>query len=235
MLFWWSVTSKWPLADLTIVRSVARSLLRHQIREERTVCTDGCRQTAEFTSAGSFGITCTFDQRCLIELGAPWRVLTLESFNKAQRQWIARRGLRSAASQFLLFLDGQQSDLLPSTVPSTAPLLELLLSHVHFSVNVVAATGDASPVSRSFLPALQIRGTAVRMEQPSSDSSLPSDQPDTSSPARMAMHINGVCEVIAYASRLHAWHCLGGPHSGGVDPLLRLLPSPAAPRVEIVG
>ena len=34
------------------------SLLRHQIREDRTVCTDGCRQTADFTSAGSFGIIC---------------------------------------------------------------------------------------------------------------------------------------------------------------------------------
>ena len=144
----------------------------------------------------------------------------------------------TAASQFLLRVDGHQSDLLPSTFPSTAPMFELLLSHAHFSMNV-AASGDASPVSRSFLPALKIRGTTVRMEQQSSNSSLPSDQSDTCSPTRMAMHINGVCEVITYASRLHAWRSLGGPHSDGVDPFASALPTagaaPAAPRVDIFG
>ena len=63
---------------------------------------------------------------------------------------------------------------------------------------------------------------AGRMEQPSSNASLPSDQPDTSSPVRMAMHINGGCEVSACPSRLHAWRDLGGLHGYGVDPSLRL-------------
>ena len=100
--------------------ALLRSLFRHQIRQKRTVCTDECSQTAEFTSAGSLGTTCTLDQKCLIELGTPWRVLTLEPFNKAQRQWIARRGLGSAASHFPLRVDGHQSDFFPSTFPSTA-------------------------------------------------------------------------------------------------------------------
>ena len=65
---------------------------------------------------------------------------------------------------------------------SAGSLFELLLSHAQFSMNVVAATGDASPVSRSYFPALQIPGTAVRMEQPASNS-----------------NINGVFEVIAVA------------------------------------
>ena len=180
------MTSKWPHADITILRSVARrksataallasiatqasrcaslrSLLQHQIREERTVCTGGCRQTAEFTSVGSFGFICTVDQRCLIELGTPWPGLTLEPFNKAQGQWIARRGLGSVSSQFLIRVEGHQNDPFSSAFSSTTPLFELLVSHAHLSMNVVAATGDASPVSRSFLPALQFRATAVRM------------------------------------------------------------------------
>ena len=53
---------------------------------EKTVCTDGGRQTADFTSTEAFGITCTLDQRCQIELDTPWRALALEPFNKTQRQ-----------------------------------------------------------------------------------------------------------------------------------------------------
>ena len=86
--------------------------------------------------------------------------------NKAQRWWIVRRGLGSVASQFLLHVDGHQSDLLSSTFPSRAPLFELLLSHAYFSMKVVAPTGDASPVSRSFFPAIQIRGTQCAWSSP---------------------------------------------------------------------
>ena len=78
-------------------------------------------------------------------------------------------------------------------------------------MNVVAVTGDAR-ADQSSLPS-RAHGAAIFK--------IP-DQPDTRSPARMAMHINGACEVIAYASRLHAGRSLGGPHSEGVDPSLRL-------------
>ena len=53
---------------------------------EKTVCTDGCRQTAVFTWTESSEITCTLDQRCEIELDTPLRVLALEPLNKTQRQ-----------------------------------------------------------------------------------------------------------------------------------------------------
>ena len=89
------------------------------------------------------------------------RNLHIECGDESSR---ARRGLGSAASQFLLRDADHQSDLLPSTFPSTAPMIELLLSHAQFSIDVVAASGEASPVSRSFLSALEIRGTAVRRE-----------------------------------------------------------------------
>ena len=69
MLFWRSVTSKWPLADLIILGRVARFLLRQASRKKRTVGTEECRQTADFTSAGSVGITSTLDQQCFIEFG----------------------------------------------------------------------------------------------------------------------------------------------------------------------
>ena len=48
-----------------------RSLLRHQIRADRTVSTGGCRQATKFTSAESCGFICTLDQTCLIEPGTP--------------------------------------------------------------------------------------------------------------------------------------------------------------------
>ena len=53
---------------------------------EKAVCTNGCRQTADFTSTESSEITCTLDQRCQIELDTPLRVLALEPLNKTQRQ-----------------------------------------------------------------------------------------------------------------------------------------------------
>ena len=112
-------------------------------------------------------------------------------------------------------------------------MFELFLGLAHFSISVVVASGDASPVSRSFFFVLKISVTAVRMEQPSSNSSLPSDQPG---PTRMAMHSNGVCEVITYASRLHAWRSFRSLYSDGVDP--SALPTagapPAVPRVEFL-
>ena len=69
-----------------------------------------------------------------------------------------------------------------------------LAQHSHCSINVVDATGDASPVSVAYLPPIQIRGTAVRTEQPG-----------TCSPARIAMHISERREVIAYAARFASW------------------------------
>ena len=96
-----------------------------------------------------------------------------------------------------------------------APIYEL--SHAHFAMNVGAARGAASPVSKSFLPVVHISGTGVRREQPSSNSNLPSGQPRICSPARMAMHVSGVCEVVTNASLSDAWRNLGGPHSHGVD------------------
>ena len=50
-----------------------RSLLRHQIREDRAVWTDGCRQATEFTSAKSFGVICILDQKGLIEPDTPYK------------------------------------------------------------------------------------------------------------------------------------------------------------------
>ena len=46
-------------------------------------------------------------------------------------------------------------------------------AQAYFSIKVVAASGVATPESGSFLSALKIRGTAVRMEHLSSNWSLP--------------------------------------------------------------
>ena len=70
-----------------------------------------------------------------------------------------------------------------------------LAQHSHCSINVVDAVKDASPVSRAYLPPIQIRGTEVRIEKPLLNST---PQPGTCSPARIAMHISERREVIAY-------------------------------------
>ena len=60
------------------------------------------------------------------------------------------------------------------------------------------------------------------LERPSSISSLASDQPDISSPSRMAIHITEVRKVNAYAPRFHPGVGLGGSHRYGEDLSLRL-------------
>jgi len=78
-------------ADFPILRSAARSLRQQQSRVERTVCT---RSKVSHRAWHT------------------WLSWTLKRLKRAQRQWIARRGLGSAAFQFLLRVEGDQSDLL---------------------------------------------------------------------------------------------------------------------------
>ena len=83
------------------------------------ICTDGCRQTADFTSTESSEITCTLDPRCQIELDTPLASLGPRATQQDTTSAITRRRLGSVAFQFLLRVDGNQSDLLPSAWSST--------------------------------------------------------------------------------------------------------------------
>ena len=67
------------------------------------------------------------------------------------------------------------------------------------------------------------RSCTLRGKQPASNSILPSGQPKTCSPDRVAMHISVVCQVNAYASRFHSGRTLGGAHSAREDLSLQLL------------
>ena len=76
-------------------------------------------------------------------------------------------------------------------------------------------------LSRSFLSAINIHGTAVRMEQPSSNSSLPSHHPDTCKP-----NLDGDAHQRCVRSDhvRFTYACLSSALVvDGVDPLLRLV------------
>ena len=155
------------------------------ISRRRTVCTDGSRQKVDLTSAGSSGFICSLDQRCLLELC------------KAQRQRMARRRLGSAASQFLLRVDDHRSDLLPRL--SHQRLLCVSSCSTCTFLHECGCCHERRVASNgSLLPAIQIRGTAGRMEQSCSMRVSRQTSQDICSPARMAMYISGMSMLIAY-------------------------------------
>ena len=91
-----SLQLRWNGPHRTVVR-----VTKDRPGGEKTVCTDGCRQTADFTSTESSDITCTLDQRCQIELDTPLRVLALDDYTtqtwkrcvsvSAARGWQSKR------------------------------------------------------------------------------------------------------------------------------------------------
>ena len=68
-VFWRSVTAKGSLADLTNI-SERREVSAPAAKRDPCAQMSAVRQP-DFTSAGSFGITSTLDQKCFIELGTP--------------------------------------------------------------------------------------------------------------------------------------------------------------------
>ena len=130
----------------------------------------------------------------------PWTSLGPRATQQDTTSAIARRGLGSVAFQLLLRVDDNQSDLVPLALSSANFCSAFTLLHKCYCCHWRRVASE-----RTYLRPIQIRGTAVRTEHTSSNSTLPSDQPGTCSQARKAMHISERREVIAYASRFASW------------------------------